>query len=233
MKQVTVIQHLSSEGLGTLEPVLDAAGIPFRSIKIFADERVPADLGEDGGLIVLGGPVGVYQSEDYPYLLDEIRLIESVLRQDKPVLGICLGSQLLASALGAKVTGSGRQEIGWHPVRLSEAAQSDALWNNIENQFTAYHWHGDVFELPADAVCLASSALTANQAFRYGEKAYGILFHPEATVEIISSMTVDFAHEAAQAGIAQEEVISDSAKYLSAFQTIAGRVFNRWVKLLD
>lgn len=234
MKQVTVIQHHESEGLGTLEPILNDVGISVRSVRTFAGEMVPDRLGdESAGLVVLGGSFGVYESEKYPFLRDEIRLIESALREDKSILGICLGSQLLASALGAKVYKSGQQEIGWHPVTLSKEAKADALWSSIENQFTAYHWHGDVFDLPAGAVSLASSSLTEHQAFCYADKFYGILFHPEATKEIITCMTRDFAEEAAEAGIAQEEILLNTEKHLPAFQTITNKLFNQWVKLIE
>ena len=233
MKQVTVLQHLATEGLGILEPILNAAGISIHTIHIFAGEKVPAELGTDDGLIVLGGPVSVYESEKYPYLINEIRLIETVLQENKPILGICLGSQLLASALGANIIKSGQQEIGWFPVTLSEAAQTDVLWNGVENEFMAYHWHGDVFNLPEDAVSLASSMLTEHQAFTHKERAYGILFHPEATKEIIWGMTQNFAEEAEGAGVTQKEILEDSEKYLLAFQAIADKIFNRWVKLID
>ncbi len=232
MKQITVLQHLEGEGLGTLEPILSRAGISIRSIRVFEGEKVPDSLGASGGLIVLGGSYGVYESEKYPFLLDEIRLIESALGENKPILGICLGSQLLASALGTKVYKSGRQEIGWHPVALSEAAKTDVLFGDTENRFAAYHWHGDAFDLPAGAVSLASSRLTEHQAFRYGDKFYGILFHPEATTEIISSMTEDFAEEAAEAGIEIKEILEDSEKHLPAFEATAAKVFGQWAKLI-
>jgi GMP synthase (glutamine-hydrolysing) len=231
MKQVIVLQHLTDEGLGAIAEALDGWGISALTIRIFDGEKVPARIEKADGLIVLGGPVGVYEAAAYPYLSDEINLIKDALDEDNPVLGICLGSQLLAAALGAKVYKSGKQEIGWHPVR-SSAAQNDLLWKEIEIQFTAFHWHGDVFELPAGAVSLASSALTEHQAFRYGKNAYGILFHPEATREIIFSMTTDFADEAAQAGITPKQILADTEKHLSTFKATAEKIFNGWAKLV-
>lgn len=234
MKQLTVIQHHASEDLGTFEPILVATGLSVCSIRVFAGEKVPAQIkDDDDGLIVLGGSFGVYESEKHPFLRDEIRLIESALREDKPVLGICLGSQMLASALGAKVYKSGRQEIGWHSVALSEAGKSDALFGDAGNEFTAFHWHGDAFDLPGGAVSLASSAMTEHQAFRYANKFYGILFHPEATEEIINCMTRDFAEDAAEAGSSRKEILQDTDEHLPGFQTIAGGIFNRWMKLID
>jgi GMP synthase (glutamine-hydrolysing) len=233
MKQVIVLQHLADEGLGTIAEALDGWGISALTIRIFDGEKVPARIEKADGLIVLGGPVGVYEAATYPYLSDEIELIKDALKEIKPVLGICLGSQLLAAALGAKVYKSERQEIGWRPVKsYAAAARNDLLWNAVENQFTAFHWHGDVFELPAGAVSLASSSLTEHQAFRYGKNAYGILFHPEATREIIFSMTRDFADEAAQAGIAPAQILADTEKHLSTFKATADKIFNGWAKLV-
>ena len=232
MEQVIVLQHLVDEGLGLIADALDSVGIAISIVRIFGNQKVPARMDEAAGLIVLGGPVGVYEAETFPYLSDEINLIKDALNEGKPVLGICLGSQLLAAALGAKVYKSGRQEIGWHPVKSSAAARNDLIWKEIENQFTAFHWHGDVFELPAGAVSLASSSLTEHQAFRHGKNAYGILFHPEATREIIFSMTGDFADEAAQAGITPKRILADTEKHLSEYKSTADTIFSGWAKLV-
>jgi GMP synthase (glutamine-hydrolysing) len=232
MKKVIVLQHHADEGLGAIAEALDGAAISASTIRIFDGETIPARLGEADGLIVLGGAVGVYEAETYSYLRDEIRLIEEALGEEKPVLGNCLGSQLLAAALGARVVKSGRQEIGWHPVKSSAAAQDDALWNGIEKRFMAFHWHGDVFELPAGAVSLASSALTEHQAFSFGANAYGILFHPEATGEIILSMTKNFNDEAEQAGITPSQIFADTEKHLSTFKATADKIFGGWAKLV-
>lgn len=101
--------------------------------------------------------MGVYEQDRYPFLSEEIRLIETALKQEKPLLGVCLGSQLLAAALGVKVTKGRKKEIGWHPVNLTDAATTDPLWGGVKSPFVAYHWHGDTFELPRAAVSLASS----------------------------------------------------------------------------
>jgi GMP synthase (glutamine-hydrolysing) len=120
--------------------------------------------------------MGVYDAPRYPFLSAEMRLIEDALRRDKAVLGVCLGSQLLAAALGAQVVKGRQKEIGWHPVNLSPDAVSDPVWYQVAPSFMALHWHGDVFNLPAGAISLASSALTEYQAFRYGRSTYGFLF---------------------------------------------------------
>jgi GMP synthase (glutamine-hydrolysing) len=186
-----------------------------------------------GCLILLGGPMGVYEAERYPFLADEIRLVERALREDKPVLGVCLGSQLLASALGAEVSPSGGKEIGWHPVTLTGAASNDPIWGEVESPLTAYHWHGDVFELPKGAVSLASSRQTECQAYRYGQNAYGILFHLEVTREIVEDMVAAFGDELRAEGLDGGAILSDTQRYLPELQRVGKGLFNRWARLIS
>ena len=145
-----------------------------------------------GGLIVMGGPEAVYQLDRYPYLRDEIALIENALKAGRPVLGVCLGSQLLAAALGANVRRAAHKEIGWYPVRLRSEAKDDRLLGGVPEEFVACHWHSDIFDLPGGAVPLASSELTELQGFRYGENAWGLLFHAEMTQQIVAALVSEF-----------------------------------------
>jgi len=172
-KTVFVFQHSPCETLGVIAQTLASVGCVVRYIRSYAGESIPATLGETAGLIVMGGPMGVYESARYPFLLEEMRLIGEALRAGTPILGVCLGSQLLAGTLGAQVVRAASKEIGWHPVTLAASAKEDRLWSGVEQSFMAFHWHGDIFELPQGAVALASSAATACQAFRYSEQAYG------------------------------------------------------------
>ena len=141
----------------------------------------------------MGGPMGVYEQDRYPFLRDELRLIEAALKDGRPVLGVCLGSQLLAAALGAKVVKGPGKEIGWYPVSLLAGARDDRLFGSAPDSFTPLHWHGDVFDLPAGAVALATSEKTPLQAYRYGENVYGLLFHIEPDAAIVAGMVRDFA----------------------------------------
>ena len=199
---------------------------------MFEGEPVPDDMREAGGLIVMGGPMGAYEQDKYPFLLSEIRLIEAALKAGKPVLGVCLGSQLVATALGAEVRKGDRKEIGWFPVTLTEAASADRLFGEIESSFTAYHWHGDVFDLPRGAVTLATSAQTPCQAFAYEERAYGLLFHLEATREIVEDMVRDFSDELDEEGIYGAEIIAQSRDHLPGHQRIGKSVFQEWARLV-
>ena len=232
MAAIWVIQHIHCETLGTIAEALDREGITIQSVRVFAGEQIPKEMGAAAGLIVMGGPVGVYEQDRYPFLRDEICLIEQALTEKKAILGVCLGSQLLAAVLGARVAKGKQKEIGWYPVTLSRAAMADPLWKGIESPFTAYHWHGDVFELPRGAEALASSALTPYQAFRYGKNAYGFLFHMEVTEKIIQEMVQTFADELQEAQIDGREILEKARDYLPGLRKIGDTIFQRWVILV-
>lgn len=233
MPRIRVLQHVAAEPLGIIGDALQARGVEAEYLRIFEGEPVPEDINGASGLIVMGGPMGVYEQEDYPFLRHEMRLIESALRAEKPVLGICLGSQLLAAALGAEVRKAQRKEIGWLPVSLTEAARDDRLFSDVEGSFMAYHWHGDVFDLPPGATSLASSAQTQCQAFSHGGKAYGFLFHLEATQKIVEDMTRGFAGELDEEKIDAAEILAQTRRHLPDFQRVAASVFQRWASLIE
>ena len=197
MTEVLVLQHAAPEGPAAIGDALWRRGIVLRTIRIDQGATVPSSLEGAAGLVVMGGPMSAYDS--LPHIKAELRLIERALKEDQPILGVCLGSQLLAAALGARVYFSGRKEIGWHEVRLSEAARQDALWKGLDERFMAFHWHGDIFDLPKAATSLASSSLTAQQAFRAGKNAYGVLFHLEVGEPQVREMVATFSDELAAA----------------------------------
>ncbi|MGO8787071.1 MAG: type 1 glutamine amidotransferase [Terriglobia bacterium] len=228
MHSVWVLQHTASETLGTIEDALRSHPIGFDYIQTYAGESVPKEIAGKAGLIVMGGPMGVYEQAKYPFLRGEMRLIESALTAGKPVLGVCLGSQLLAAVLGAEVKKGEKKELGWHPVALTEAAAKDAIFAAVRPEFYPFHWHGDVFSLPRQAVGLASSQQTPCQAFRYGKNAYGILFHLEVTSEQISQMLFDFADELHESGGNAAEINEQTPRYLPILQNISDAVFDRW-----
>jgi GMP synthase (glutamine-hydrolysing) len=185
------------------------------------------------GLIVMGGPMAVYERDRYPFLGEELRLIAQALKADKPVLGVCLGSQLLATVLGATVAPAPQKEIGWYPVTLTEHGPTDRLLADVEPSFVAFHWHGDIFTLPEGATPLAASRVTAHQAYRYGRTAYGFLFHMEVTEDIVMGMLDHFADERAAAGVREERIIDGVEEYLPRLESIAEMVFGRWAALVE
>jgi GMP synthase (glutamine-hydrolysing) len=233
MPIVYALQHVAAEPLGIIEEALEAGRIGVEYVHMFAGEAVPGDMTGAAGLVVMGGPMGVYEQAEFPFLSQEIRLIEAALKAEKPVLGVCLGSQLLASVLGAEVKKGDHKEIGWFPVALTEAASTDRLFSEVERSFWAYHWHGDVFDLPGGAVSLASSAQTQCQAFVYGVRAYGLLFHLEATHKIVEDMVCGFAGELDEEKIEGTEIIAQTREHLPHLHSIGASVFQRWASLIE
>jgi len=231
-KHVHVLQHHDCENLGTIAQALQNAGVSPRYTRTFEGQPVPKQMGDTVGLIIMGGPQSVYEQKKFSYLRDELHLIEKAIQQAKPVLGICLGSQLLASALGASVYPARQKEIGWNRVTLTDIAAIDPLFAGVPKSFTALHWHGDIFDLPRGAASLASSALTAHQGFRYGKNAYGLLFHIEVTLPQVRKMVETFSGELQAAGLNGAAIILNAHTHLGQIQKIGQGVFARWVAQL-
>lgn len=233
MNSVCVLQHVAAEPPGLIAEVLTAKGITLNFVRPFRGETVLTRLGDHAGLVVMGGPMSVYEQVQYPFLRRELRLIQDAVSRQRPVLGVCLGSQLLAAALGAPVTRGRQKEIGWHEVTLSRAAARDKLLHDLPEAFTAFHWHGDTFELPAKAASLAWSNLTEHQAFCFGESAYGFLFHLEVTEPLVKRMTRNFRGEMRQAGVSAENVFKVVPQHLAGLQVLGRKVFSRWAALVN
>jgi len=198
------LQHVPFEGLGCIEPWLAENGHAVTCTRLWADEKVPS-LGTVDGLIVMGGPMGVYDEEQYPWLTAEKTFIKQIIDRNKPVLGICLGAQLIADVLGSNVWKNDQKEIGFFPLetKMREAAaivaateqSEEAIIGNSESDFskpwknqTVFHWHGDTFGIPDGAVHLASSEATENQAFLYKDNVLALQFHLETTEESLMSL---------------------------------------------
>jgi GMP synthase (glutamine-hydrolysing) len=229
---VLVLQHAAPEHPGAIGAALRARGVPVEVVHTHAGEEVPASIEGRQGLVVMGGPMGVYEEASYPHLTAEIRLIRAALESGIPVLGVCLGSQLLAASLGARVA-PGNREIGWYPIELSEHAGRGPLWAGIESPLTPFHWHGDAFELPDGALPLARSERTACQAFSFGGRAHGFLFHLEVDARMVREMTEAFARELEDTGVDRDELLAQAARFLPALRETADVVFGRWADLLN
>jgi len=185
MKKLLVFQHVAHELLGTLNPLLKRAGFRIRYVNFarYPDAQ-PSLYGYDG-LIVLGGPMSVNDTNRLPHLITELKVIEDALRREIPVLGICLGAQLIAKTLGADVYPNREKEIGWYDVSPTQEAFSDPLLMELQKTEKIFQWHGETFDIPKSTSHLAFSSLCANQAFRYGTKVYGFQFHMEVDAPMI------------------------------------------------
>ena len=234
MSTVLVMQHHPVENLGTIEQALTAAGLKAEYVHSYAGQPVPGDMEGYAGLVLMGGPMGVYESDRYPWLEDEMRLAERALKAELPVLGVCLGSQLLAAVLGSHVRKGKAPEIGWYEVRLSGLAAADPLWKEAAaagGRFDAFHWHGDIFDLPEGARPLASSAQTECQAFVYGAGAYGLLFHMEVTEKGAADMITFFEEEAHAAGLEAADLLEETPGRLADLHRVGGPVYRNWAGL--
>lgn len=185
MKPAFILRNVSHETAGSLESYLADAGLECHYFDLFRETPQQLPLQEAAALVVMGGPMGVHEVEQYPFLAAEVNRIGQAVARQLPMLGICLGSQLLAKAMGAKVYPNGVKEIGWYPLELLPVVADDPLFTDCRSTETVFQWHGDTFDLPAGAVRLAQSALCKQQAFRVGPCAWGVQFHIEMTLEMV------------------------------------------------
>jgi GMP synthase-like glutamine amidotransferase len=174
------LQHADFEDLGCIAPWLQARGHAVAGTRLYAGET-PPPLADFDALIVMGGPMNIYEYQRHPWLAGEKALIRAAVDAGRRVLGVCLGAQLLADVLGGPVTRNRYSEIGWFPLRLSEAGRRSPWFGGVPAEFTGFHWHGDTYALPPGAECLAGSEACAQQAFALGERVLGLQFHLEVT----------------------------------------------------
>ncbi|OGX38265.1 MAG: hypothetical protein A3C53_01615 [Omnitrophica WOR_2 bacterium RIFCSPHIGHO2_02_FULL_68_15] len=182
---ILVIQQAESEAMGQLEPLCRELGIAWHVCRPYAGEAVPPATQPYDGVVVLGGPMNADDTGRHPFLADEVKLLQQAFRRELPALGLCLGAQLMAKAAGARITKGPAPEVGWFPVRLTDAGRQDPLLAGLPEEFMTFHWHEDTYDLPAKGVHLASSAQYPQQAFRLGDHCYAFQCHPEITPEII------------------------------------------------
>ena len=225
---VIILQHVAVEGPGRIGAALDRAGQPWRVLALHDGQDVPVGPAGLDGLVVMGGPMGVHDAERFPHLVDEQNLIADCLDAGVPMLGVCLGSQLIAATLGADVTPGPVLELGWEQVRLTPDGTADSVLGQLPPAFTPLHWHGDRYALPPGADHLAGSEQTEVQAFRVGDSTYGLLFHLEVDAQQTAAMAAAFPDDLTQAGTTARELQGGSAGMPTA---AADRAFDAWVSL--
>jgi GMP synthase-like glutamine amidotransferase len=224
--RVLIFRHVPFEGAGLLGTALHDRGIAFDYADLYDSAALAADPGGYDGLIFMGGPMSV--NDDLPYLRCEEQYIREAVAKGVPVLGICLGSQLIAKALGAGVRRNRAKEIGWFELRFTPAVAADPLFDGLEAE-TVFHWHGETFDLPPGAELLAESERCRNQAFRIGDRVYGLQFHLEVTPEMIA----DWCLQDENCGDVRE-LTSPIDPYYNAgrMAELSRRVFGAWCHLL-
>lgn len=235
MKTALVLRHLAFEDLGLLKRVLERAGYAIRYIEagvdpLTAHAPLDADL-----LVVLGGPVSVYDTDAYPWLRQEIDWLRERLLADRPTLGICLGAQLMAAALNARVYAGGHKEIGWAPLTLGREGEDFAGMEDYLRQAPAVlHWHGDTYDLPSGARHLASSAHYENQAFAWGAHCLALQFHPEFEAHRLEQWLIGHALEiGATPGLTLDGLRAQTALHGARAQAAGERFFATWIDTLS
>lgn len=236
MSRILVFQHVAAEPLGTLDPLIRRRGHRVKFVNFERSPDAQPKIDRYRGLIVLGGPMNVEDRDQRPHLQTEIAVIGDALAQGKPVLGICLGAQLLAHALGAEVRRHSISEIGWYDLATTEHGRSDPVLAPLGALAPVFQWHGYSFDLPAGATHLARTASCENQAFRHGENAYGFQFHLEMNKPLIERWLnlPSYRDDLIAAGLGRDAdaIRVDTYTRIDAMQDAAHAVFNNFLDLI-
>jgi GMP synthase-like glutamine amidotransferase len=225
-KKALAIKNIGIEGPGSLGKYLASTGYALEEIDLQGGGACPANAGDYSAVIILGGPLNVDETEDYPFLLDEFRLIENCLKTDTRLIGICLGGQLIAKTLGAKVKPNGIKEIGWYDVKSADAGRKNSLCQSLPETFPAFHWHTNTFDIPNGAERLMESELCRNQAFTYGQ-AVALQFHLEVEADDIRLWSKAYADELAQEHGPDgfKKIEADTARLMPELKKVAARFY--------
>jgi GMP synthase (glutamine-hydrolysing) len=231
--RILVFQHVPHEPLGTLDPQLREAGFRIRYVNFGRDPGQRPRLDRYAALIVLGGPMNADEVDAYPNLATEVQLIREAIDRELSVLGICLGAQLLAKALGGRVLRGAAPEFGWRHVELSEQGASDPMLGALDSRQRVFQWHEDGIELPPGVEQLASSPACPVQAFRRGKHVYGLQFHLEVSARLIERWLRVPENQAviadSKSGICPATIREQTARYIDANESLSRSTFGRWI----
>jgi GMP synthase-like glutamine amidotransferase len=229
---VLIVKHVEIEGPGTIEDCLKEERIPYQILNLESGIHLPK-LDDFSTIIILGGPMNVYEEDRYPFLREEDLFIKEAIQRGKAVLGICLGAQLLAKALGAKVTKAPVKEIGWYDVTLTKAGSDDPLFSRFPKTFPVFQWHEDTFDIPAAGKLIASSNPIPHQAFRYGENAYGLQFHLEVTEQMIRDWMKAYEEEfngSKTPLLPKLRILSETEKKVGDYKKMGSKFFKNFFR---
>lgn len=231
-KEIIALQHIGIEGPGTMGDFFNSTAWRLLILDVSNGDALPENLEDIQAVISLGGPMNVYEEDKYPFLKDEDDFLRKAVREEIPVLGICLGAQLLAKACGAKVRKASVEEIGWKKVNLTEAARGDPLFQGLYSPLNVFQWHQDSFEIPEGGLHLAESQACRNQAFRFGRNAYGLQFHMEVTTEMLESW-IDAYTKKDSKERNQEDMLIESYKRKETFRRQADMMYLNFSRIIS
>jgi GMP synthase (glutamine-hydrolysing) len=227
-----VLQHIACEPPAAFEEELRSRGLDLVRVELDEGEAIP-ERDAFAAIVVMGGPMGAYDDDEHPWLAGEKRYLREAVEQDVPVWGVCLGAQLLAASLGARVYRGPEAEVGLLPVELTEAAADDPVFADAPPSIPTLQWHGDTFDLPEGATLLARSPAYRNQAFRVG-RSYGLQFHVEVTPELAAQWGEVPAYASSLEAIlgpgALDRLVADVAAHADSTLPLARRLFGRWLE---
>lgn len=223
MAHIHYLQHVPFEGLGSIESWLVDNGHTLSSTHLYEQASLP-DITAFDMLIVMGGPMGIYDYHEHPWLKQEKQFIRASIDAGKPVLGICLGAQLIADVLGGKVTRNPEKEIGWFPVEVTAEGRDTAIGQLLAEADDTFHWHGDTFAIPPSAIHLARSDACEHQAFLYDGRVLGLQFHLEVTPAGAAALCSECAHELVPARYVQtaNEILAPAGYFQHINQLMQG-----------
>ncbi len=231
-KTVVAIRHVAFEDLDGFAPILNERGYTIRYLDAGQDDLATLDPLSGAIWIVLGGPIGAYEETAYPFIHDELRLLQARLAAGHPTLGICLGAQLMARSLGARVYPGGHKEIGWKPLQLTDAGCASAL-APLASGTPVLHWHGDTFDLPDGAALLASTDRYPHQAFTWGKYALGLQFHLETTARGLERWFIGHAGDiAGTPGLSVPQLRDETAHYAADAEKYGQQCLTAWLESL-
>ena len=229
MKPLYLFRHIECEGPGYLAEILTGCGIPFEVYAIDRDAALPADTRGCSGLVLMGGPMSV--NDPLPWIAQELDLIREGADRQLPVLGHCLGGQLISKALGGEITANPVREIGWHPVRKTQTATATDWLDDIPAETTLFHWHGETFSIPPGAGVILESDWCANQAFAM-DNILALQCHVEMTAPMVSEWAALYEHELGKPSASVQsaaQMTADLEARVSAMQAVADRLYRRWL----
>lgn len=231
---ILFIKHIDIEGPETLKEFFERKGFQTRTVDLAQGDALPDDPGTVEAVISLGGPMNVYEEEAHPFLKDEDAFLKKVVAERIPFIGICLGSQLLAKACGAKVGRSPEKEIGFVPVRFNENGQKDPLFEGLGKEADVFQWHEDMSEIPSGAELMASSEGCPHQAFKIGPVAYGLQFHVEVTESTIRRWAETYFSRTDVFRIKQQRMmVEDYRNKKEGFHKMAETLYENFLKIID